>query len=181
MFERDLPFVFGVGVKSRPSIVSKELPFYIIEESVLRFFGFQLADGVYLYRPRDRQILPFRGNFVAETATKVKTTADSYRSREFFAGYFLGDDNSESEVNILNKLSGKFEERVDFVVMTLEEGRRLIKQAKLKSVNVPYFYIFRSQNVSHGKWFIQGEDALDYNRVEELLVRVVHGLEDPAA
>jgi hypothetical protein len=77
MFVRDLPFVFGLGLKSRPLSVPRDLPFYIVEQSVLRFFGFALPDGVYLYRPHDRQVLQFRGNFATETATKVKIAADN--------------------------------------------------------------------------------------------------------
>jgi thiol-disulfide isomerase/thioredoxin len=95
------------------------------------------------------------------------------------AGYFLSSDdpNSELETDILTNLTEKLSDTIDFVLLSREEGRDLIVKGMLLSLHPPFFFVFRSKNISANRWWVQGDDALDETKLEAFLGRIVDGSE----
>jgi hypothetical protein len=76
LFDRKAPVLLGVALDTWPDNISKSLPFYLVSEAAIRPFELNLTRGVYVYRPKDRQLRPFRGDFEKEIQTNFKGAND---------------------------------------------------------------------------------------------------------
>jgi hypothetical protein len=132
-----------------------------------------------LYRPTDRQLLPFAGNFAVQSRSPVKGANDDYFAKKFFGGFFIDDDDSvtDHELSLLTSLAGTFADTITFVATTFREGNEILSRGRLSKLNSPFFYVLRSSNMSHYRWFVQGEDAHNLTYLEHFLSRVVAGSE----
>jgi hypothetical protein len=68
----------------RPNSLPPDAPFYIVSEGALRELNLVVNNGYFLDRPKDRQLLHFRGG--AEADTTIKSGADNFQSKEVFGG-----------------------------------------------------------------------------------------------
>jgi hypothetical protein len=173
---RNQAFVVGVDHERRPDWVSDDVPFYLASADIISFMNFSLPKGVYLYRPPDRQILPFQGDFENETKSKVKIVTDNYLSKELFGGFFVeeGTPFSETAGFLLEGLAEEFAYVADFVIMTFEEAKieKIIEIGNLAGLVPPYFYMFEVTNNSQ-RWFVQGPNATDLDYLEKFVLRII--------
>jgi hypothetical protein len=92
--------MIGRGVKNRPKEIPTGVKFILAEKRAVEPFVDDLASGLYIYRPKDRQLLPFRRDFAVESRTVLVDVNDNYTQRGFVAGYMFGTNGTSSELAI---------------------------------------------------------------------------------
>jgi thiol-disulfide isomerase/thioredoxin len=164
----------------RPDHITEEVPLYVVSQSAMKALNLSEDYGYFLYRPKDRQLLPFKNT--AQTETPIKNGADNYTTKPFFAGYFINPSQNSTEVDlevqILLSLSKKYSQKFDFVLFGPKEAQNILNIGKFAAISHPYIFAFRSENISAGRWFIQGPEALDINQIELWLDKIVDGTEE---
>jgi hypothetical protein len=105
--------------------------------------------------------------------------ADKVETKAYFCGYFLDMDETTGDIDsdILLRLAAQFGDNLTVVLTNVREGRGLFGRGRLYRLQVPFFFMFKSKNVSGERWFIAGDDAHDYDKVETLVTGVLAGTE----
>jgi hypothetical protein len=183
LFDRTTPALFGVGTAIRPEKVPPDVPFYIVDPKTLTLLNLTATSpAIYLYRPKDRQFIPFVGNLEEECQTPIKNGADDFQWREFFAGYFIGPPDSGSEPNIesdiLLNLSATHSDKFSFVLFNRDEAKNVVAAGKLGRLQFPFIFAFRSANLTIGRWYIEGPNAHNLTYVDNWLSRIAAGEEN---
>jgi thiol-disulfide isomerase/thioredoxin len=156
------------------------MPLYLVSKDVFEIFNLNLSDNIYLFRGKDRQLLPYKGDFVKESQTPIKRVPDNYKTKEYFCGYILGHDVNQSDIEIRNliSLSRVYGNVLDVVVFTVEEAKELIVTGRLSLFSAPFLFVFRSGAIEAGRWVLKGEDSLNYDQASDFLERVLNGTEN---
>jgi thiol-disulfide isomerase/thioredoxin len=178
VLEEGVPVLFGVGLDARPPDIPPDARFFLVSPSVIDPLVPNLTAGVYLYRPKDRQFLPYAGDFARESQTLLLDEGDNYTQREFFAGFLIGsnDTASEIEISLLNAVAPRFAGRFSFVIFQKSaHAKSVLARGRLAHMAHPFFFVFRSANVTGGRWFLRGEEAHDPAAVAALLAGVAAG------
>jgi hypothetical protein len=182
LFDRLTVALFGVGEDKRPEKVPESVPFYVVEGSDLGALNLSVDRGVYLYRPKDRQLVEFQGDIEEESKTPIKNGEDDFQTREFFAGYFIGPPDSASDPNlassILLNLSASHSDKFDFVMFNRDEAKKVVAAGKLGRLQFPFIFAFRSGNLTAGRWYVEGPDAHNLTFVDAWLKRIANGEEN---
>jgi thiol-disulfide isomerase/thioredoxin len=146
----------------------------------LKGLNLSVDSGYFLYRPKDRQLIPYKSG--TDTDTPIKNGADNYTGKEFFAGYYINPAQNATELDaeeqILLSLARKNSERFEFVIFGANEAKNVANVGKFEALAHPYIFAFRSANLSAGRWFLQGPEALDATQVELWLGRIADGAEE---
>jgi hypothetical protein len=177
VFGNPAPLLLGVDYESRPDNIPPNVPFFIVKKSILDFFELGVDSGLYVYRRKDRQLLPFKGNFDEESKTVILGAGDDFQTKPFFCGYFKGNDTTASqEIAVLQDIARDFGDKFEVVIISQEEGSELIKNGRLKQFTEPgpYLYAFRSHHISGKRWVLQGSDALSRTAARAFIQRVVN-------
>jgi protein disulfide-isomerase A1 len=74
-------------------------------------------------------------------------------------------------------LTEKLSDKIDFVLLSRQEGLDLIVRGRLIPLRPPFFFVFRSNNISTERWFVEGDDAIDEAKLEAFLGRIIEGSE----
>jgi thiol-disulfide isomerase/thioredoxin len=174
------PVLLGVGLSDRPPEIGENVKFFLVEENAIESFVENVSQGLYVYRPKDRQFVKFRGDFEAESRTLLFSGVDDYRKREFIAGYYPGENDSmtEMEIELLNEIAEGFGDRVSFVILQKKEARELLWNSRWADVDPGSLFVVRSVNVSAGRWILQAEEAHARDVVVGFLAAVLNGTRD---
>jgi hypothetical protein len=170
--------LFCVDCDRRPESVDASVPVYLVRHSALAAFGLPSDPGaVYLWRPRDRQFLPFHGNFAAESRSPILSMADHFETKEFFCGYFITADEEAAinDIGILIKLAGEFGDKLSVVTASRQDGKPIALPGRFHRHPLPFFFMFRSGQISPNRWFIPSERSHDYATVRAFVQRVIEG------
>jgi hypothetical protein len=89
----------------------------------------------------------------------------------------IGEGDCEEEVELMRDIAGKHSENFAFVLLTREDGKVPVKAGKLWLLERPFIFAFQSQNLSGGRWFIEGEKAHNASYVDAWLTRIADGVE----
>jgi hypothetical protein len=173
IFNGQVPTVFCV--KSRP-----EAMFYIIPRSALLYFGLGSDPGKsYLFRPADYKVLPYDGKWEKVQESPIMGGMDKVETKVYFCGYFFDSEETtgDTDSNILLRLAAKFGDNLTVALTSVSEGRGLFGSGRLYRLAVQFFFMFKLGSVGGERWFIEGEDAHDYDQVESLVARVLAGTE----
>ena len=179
---RDRVCVFGVGIEERPSDVPENVPFYLADAKAFEGLSLNVSKGVWVYRPKDRQLVPYARNFSAVAVTPILTVKEEFLAKPFVGGYVLStvdEELSNEHVAILLDLAAKYGEKFSFVLTNGEEFKETMKEAGMTKVKQPFFFVLDTSNITKDRrWFVYGEDANNGSYVEAFLNRVVAGQEE---
>jgi hypothetical protein len=171
--------VFCVDCDRHPEAVASSVPFFSVNQAALSFFKLPADRGaLYLWRPRDRQLLPFLGDFDAESQTPILSARDAQvESKEFFCGYYIApnEDTAVIDIEILLNLSAAFGDRLQVVATNLEDGNQLAVAGRLLRQPLPFFFMFRSGAIGPNRWWITDDEAHSWATVSSFVERVLNG------
>jgi hypothetical protein len=177
VFGNPEPLLLGVDSEGRPDGIPPNVTFFIVRKSILDFFELDVGPGLYIYRRKDRQLLPFKGNFEEESKTVIMGAGDDFQTKQFFCGIFRGNDTTAPrEIQVLNNIARDFGDKFEVVWISPEDGTELIKNGRLNQFTdpEPYLFAFRSHRVSGKRWVLQHGDALDYRIVRNFITRIIN-------
>lgn len=174
--------VFGIGVDERPTDVPNTVPFYLAEESAFAGLQLNVTKGVWVFRPNDRLLLPYNGNFEEVATTPIMSIEEEYRTKKFFAGYVLSPENevnSNTHANILLEVAKKYNDQITFVIAKITDFQETLRDAGMRKLTPPFFFILESNNITKDhRWFVYGDSANNQSFVDAFVGRVVAGQEE---
>lgn len=104
--------VFGVDISKRPPKLDKDQAFYYAPKKVFADLGVDVEKGIYVYRQADRQLVPVHGEDIMEMVQTNVTNLNFLQShdRPFLAGFIMGSDTNESELemSLMQTLANEF-------------------------------------------------------------------------
>jgi hypothetical protein len=178
LLDRPDPRLYAVGLASRPPSAPPDAPLSFVSPAVFESVGIPVPPGLWVHLPKERRLLPFRGDWRAESVSLIKSGTDNYKTRPFFAGAFVAAaGDPELEVAILHNVSARHAANFDFVLFTREDGRGILRSGRLAPLEFPYIFAFRTENISTGRWFLRGEDCHSEALVDAWLTRIANGAE----
>ena len=188
LFSGSKPEIIAVDIDEKPASLPKEILFYSVSKQLVNEFGIDVEKGVYIYRPVDRQLLPFHGNFELESKSiftdvslvrhESKGNVNFSCPTQFFAGFlFENDDDGDAEVKAIQEIYDKFKEKFTFVIFSKRTSKDFIPIGGLKKARAPYFFAYDSRNFSSHKWLVFNESRYDPKFLEKFLTRIQKGVE----
>ncbi|KAH0784984.1 Thioredoxin family protein [Histomonas meleagridis] len=183
LFEGHEPILIGVDTSSRPRSIPDDVPLYFVSSELLAQFNVSAKKGVYIYRPADRELLPFKGAVEKLLDTPiVEETQINTSLTEYISGFVIDPNDEESshtELNLLKELAPKFAGKSQFTILHSEESEKLLKDAEIDGLPKPYFFTFVSNDISGGRWVIKDKKLIhSLSYLETLLNGIINGTEE---
>lgn len=164
--------------------IPKDKNIYMVSADLFSFYNLTLDQGIYVYRPNDRQILKLDDNnkfnsFTSDENMKIKfyqsIEKDESLQNRLICGFTLNEDdpilcenqykilsslskneklNENSSFNILDDLNKYF----IFTVVRSEDIESFANMTCMRSVSVPYFFVLNVSNPSRLRWVVDKYD-----------------------
>jgi hypothetical protein len=179
VFEMREAVLLCVECVKRPSEIPEGVPCFLVKRSALAFFAPNVEEGIYLYRPKDRQLVKYKGDFEEERKTVIKSIADDFETKEFVCGYLLDFYEYESELFVQNliDLSVNFSGEFDFLLVHRDDSAELLQRGRFFRQRPPFFFVMKSGRRGAKRWYLERENARDLSRLSVFLSRIVAGTE----
>jgi thiol-disulfide isomerase/thioredoxin len=149
----------------------------------LTFFNLNLTKGVYVYRPADRELIPFTTFSEGIDAHLSFLSEVNLSDRPFFGGFAINlthDDTAAQQISILKQLQWKYQNFVTFSAFYGPNAASYETAADLQGLTKPYFFILNASDLSGGRWLIY-DDPARFQNVDELskfVDSIIAGRED---
>lgn len=182
--ENHQPMIFAVGASGRPSGVPKEYAVHVVSAELFAEFGVDVKKGVYLYRPADRELIPFKGSVDKQLSeTPITDLGSINRSlTKYISGYAVNaadDSASQVEIGILSKLAPKYAKDTQMTLLYGKYGEIYLKDSDLDGIPRPFFFTFVSDDVSGGRWVVRDMDKVhDVEYIDRYLSSIISEKED---
>lgn len=176
---------------------------YLVSRDLFSIYNLSMKQGIYFYRPNDRQIIELN-----QTVTYPSlTTEDNFLIRPYssismnstiqthlICGYSLRLSDStvcEKQYGIISKLThnvNSSQYQIDdlnkhfkFAMVTPEDLHSFTDMTAMKSVEIPYFFVVNVTKPSRLRWVIDNtnRNLLNFDYIRHFLDRIVSGNEDP--
>lgn len=158
IFDEHNTVFFGVNMVSRPDYLNDiNIPFYLVSNILFEYLNITVSDGLYIYRPADRQLIKTGENYkkflksplvdfsyVFSRDFGINPLYPNLNKIKYFGGFFVDPNNrteTSSNVLTLSKLATKFPN----VLFGLFEGQlatQILTQSNFNLVRRPFFALF---------------------------------------
>jgi hypothetical protein len=154
------PRLYSVGGRKRPGGVPADVPLVFVDPALFRGLGITVPEGVYVHRPKERRLVPFRADWESESFSPIKNGQDNYKSRKYCVGYYIvAGGDPELEVSLMRSLAERHLAELDFVLRSREDAREPFRVGRFGIQQSPFIYVLCSENLSAGRWFMDGRLA----------------------
>lgn len=184
VIEGDEVAVIGIGVDKRPSNVPLSEKFFYTTSDVFEFFNVSVTEGVYVYRPADRELVDANGKkwedlCNAEIAMNSKL---NFTNKKYFAGFAIDradDDACIKEMEIMKNLRKKHGNVMEFAPLYGKVADTYEEYGQLENLEKPFFFVFETDSLEGGRWLIYNdvERMHDETKVSEFIASIVAGKE----
>jgi hypothetical protein len=179
IFDMRDPLFLCVDCDRRPPNVPVGVLCFLVNRSAVLHFAADARPGLYLYRPKDRQLLVYIGDFEAEKQTPIKSITDNFETKEYFCGYLLDWYELDSELFVQNliDLSSEFSQQFDFLLVQRDDGSELLQRGRFFRQRPPFFFVMRSGTVGAKRWYLERDAARDLSHIRGFLGRITTDIE----
>jgi hypothetical protein len=183
LFEGPQPALIGVDLTSRPTNLTNNKPFYTVNSSLLEVFGVSVPTGIYLYRPADRELVHYNGDYVKLSDAGISTASEiDTRSKRLFAGFSINTSTelySQTEISLLKQLQAKYRNALQFANLHGTSAATYEAAAQLEAVPKPYFFVLNASDLSGGRYIIYNdpERLHSFSALSAFIDRIVAGEE----
>ena len=176
-------FLIGVDYTSRPGKLPPGIIFYLASSKLFSEFNITIKKGIYIYRPADRELLPFKGSLEKLLDTPIiDETQINKSATEYISGFAidpLDDASSQLEIQLLKDLAPKYSGKTQMTLLYGESSLELLREAEIDGIPKPYFFTLVSNDISGGRWVIRDKSLIHNSTyIESLLDGIISGTED---
>ncbi|OHT15273.1 hypothetical protein TRFO_42608 [Tritrichomonas foetus] len=190
LFESHKTSIIGVDGAPVPKGYPKTDLFYQAPSAIFRYFNISVTNGIYVYRPADRQLVRAQNNnYKSYSRTNVVELSQvDVSSRKYIAGYFISTGNAtltSNQMQILNTLGSKFSQKNEnffFAPLVGKSGMVFYRAGSFVHFKIPFFMVMETGAVpfSPKRWAVMDSDKMyDIDYLEKFLQRIENGEEPP--
>jgi hypothetical protein len=181
LLDGSAPLIFGVDLKEKPKFLPKRQLLHLVSSALFRVFNLTVSEGVYLYRPIDRQLIQLQtADFTSLLLTNLTYFSSSLfqNAKTKIVGFTQDRRNaflSDIQFAALRSLALEFTNCV-FTMVNESHLSFFHNLTRTESVPAPFFFVVDSANPARRRWVLSNADVLE---CRDLLLRILDDLAPP--